>query len=105
MKLFILYCFVFSLSGTTLYFVKLSLDEKHELLKTINKEILYQEKRRILLSAELEYLSRAERILSISKETLNMEAIGYDRILPLQSIPMRRKQENPEITKIQEKKL
>ena len=67
MKLFFLYCFVLSLSGMSLYFVKLSIDEKHNHLKQIHKQISVQENRNKLLVTELEYLTRPERILNISK--------------------------------------
>ena len=97
MKLFFLYCFVLSLSGMSLYFVKLSIDEKHNHLKQIHKQISVQENRNKLLVTELEYLTRPERILNISKNYLGMQFISPDRILHLQSIPMRRRNLNQKI--------
>ena len=42
-----------------------------------------------ILEAEWAYLSRPDRVMTLSNDLLQMAPIGQDRILPLNAIPMR----------------
>jgi hypothetical protein len=53
-----------------------------------------------VLEAEWAYLSRPERVMTLSDDLLQMEPIGQDRILPLDAIPMRIEFDQADLKKI-----
>jgi hypothetical protein len=75
--------------GTTLYQVKTGIDERKDYLSRIEMEIAKTRRDIAALEAEWAYRARAERIISLSGSLLGMKPIGQDRILPLESIPLR----------------
>jgi hypothetical protein len=75
--------------GTTLYQVKTGIDARQDRLNDLKLTIAATKRDLAVLEAEWAYLSRPERIMSLSSTLLNMEPISHDRILPLDAIPMR----------------
>ena len=75
--------------GTTLYQVKTGIDARQDRLNDLTLTIAATKRDITVLEAEWAYLSRPERIMSLSSTLLNMEPISHDRILPLDAIPMR----------------
>ena len=75
--------------GTTLYQVKTGIDERQDLLQRLEIRIADTKRDIAVLEAEWAYLSRPERVMTLSSDLLQMEPIGQDRILPLDAIPMR----------------
>lgn len=75
--------------GTTLYQVKTGIDARQDQLNNLNLTIAATKRDIAVLEAEWAYLSRPERIMSLSSSLLDMEPISQDRILPLDAIPMR----------------
>jgi hypothetical protein len=75
--------------GTTLYQVKTGIDARQDRLNDLKLTIAATKRDIAVLEAEWAYLSRPERIMSLSSTLLNMEPISHDRILPLDAIPMR----------------
>ena len=75
--------------GTTLYQVKTGIDARQDRLNDLTLTIAATKRDIAVLEAEWAYLSRPERIMSLSSTLLNMEPISHDRILPLDAIPMR----------------
>ena len=81
--------------GTTLYQVKTGIDARQDQLNDLKLTIAATKRDIAILEAEWAYLSRPERIISLSSSLLNMEPISQDRILPLDAIPMRVMSEKP----------
>ena len=81
--------------GTTLYQVKTGIDARQDQLNDLKLTIAATKRDIAVLEAEWAYLSRPERIMSLSSSLLNMEPISQDRILPLDAIPMRVMPEKP----------
>ena len=75
--------------GTTLYQVKTSIDERQEHLNSLKISIANTKRDIAVLEAEWAYLSRPDRVMTLSNDLLEMKPIGQDRILPLNAIPMR----------------
>lgn len=75
--------------GTTLYQVKTGIDERQDRLHSLELRIADTKRDIAILEAEWAYLSRPERIMTLSGDLLKMTPIGQDRILPLDAIPMR----------------
>jgi len=75
--------------GTTLYQVKTGMNERQDLLQRLEIRIVDTKRDIAVLEAEWAYLSRPDRIMTLSGDLLQMEPIGQDRILPLDAIPMR----------------
>jgi hypothetical protein len=75
--------------GTTLYQVKTSIDERQDLLRSLELSIADTKRDIAILEAEWAYLSRPDRVMALSDDLLKMAPIGQDRILPLNAIPMR----------------
>lgn len=90
MKIVILACVALGLCGSGLYMVKRSVDARYKELKELKHTITTAEDRTSILAAEWAYLSRPERIISLSSSLLSMRPIERDRILPLDAIPLRR---------------
>ena len=89
MRMIILTAIVLASLGTTLYQVKTGIDERQAELRRLQKNIATTERDIALLEAEWAFLSRPDRVMNLSSSLLDMEPIGRDRILPLDSIPMR----------------
>ena len=75
--------------GTTLYQVKTSIDERQDLLRSLELSIANTKRDIAVLEAEWAYISRPNRVMALSTDLLQMMPIGQDRILPLNAIPMR----------------
>jgi len=75
--------------GTTLYQVKTSIDERQDRLHSLQLSITKTKRDIAVLEAEWAYLSRPDRVMTLSNDLLHMGPIGQDRILPLNAIPMR----------------
>ena len=75
--------------GTTLYQVKTGIDERQDRLQQLELRIADTKRDIAVLEAEWAYLSRPERVMTLSGDLLQMTPIGQDRILPLDAIPMR----------------
>ena len=83
-------CVVLGGSGTVLYMSKQTVDRRFEQLRSLQKEISIAKERANILEAEWAYVTRPDRILTLSSGLLFMRPITSDRILPLEAIPMRR---------------
>lgn len=93
MRIFLIIAFIVALSGTGLYWTKNSYDSRHDELARLEAKIKYETQQAAILNAEWSYLSRPERVLSLSSNLLSLQPISTDRVLPLEAIPFR-----PEIT-------
>ena len=89
-RLVLAICAALGGSGTILYMSKQTLDSRYDELHNLKNEILKAKKRAAILEAEWAYVTRPDRILTLSDELLSMRPITTDRILPLEAIPMRR---------------
>ena len=89
MRLILLSALILVGLGTTLYQVKTGIDERQERLQRLELRIAGTKRDIAVLEAEWAYLSRPERVMTLSGELLQMTPIGQDRILPLNAIPMR----------------
>ena len=93
-RLVLAICVVLGGSGTVLYMSKQTVDSRFEQLRSLQKEISIAKERANILEAEWAYVTRPDRILTLSSGLLLMRPITSDRILPLEAIPMRR--DNPQ---------
>ena len=89
MRLILLSALILVGLGTTLYQVKTSIDERQDLLRSLEISIANTKRDIAVLEAEWAYISRPDRVMALSKDLLRMAPIGQDRILPLNAIPMR----------------
>ena len=89
MRLILLSALILVGLGTTLYQVKTSIDERQDLLRSLELSIANTKRDIAVLEAEWAYISRPDRVMALSKDLLEMVPIGQDRILPLNAIPMR----------------
>ena len=89
MKLIFLSALILVGLGTTLYQVKTSIDERQDLLRSLELAIVNTKRDIAVLEAEWAYISRPDRVMALSNDLLQMTPIGQDRILPLNAIPMR----------------
>jgi hypothetical protein len=74
---------------------KLSVDGRYDRLSQLQNEIKAAENRAIILEAEWAYLSRPDRLLNLSSSLLSMRPITQNRVLPLESIPLRQPASEP----------
>ena len=86
--------------GATLYQVKTSIDERQDRLQRLEIRIADTKRDIAVLEAEWAYLSRPDRVMTLSGDLLHMEPIGQDRILPLDAIPMRLEFDQADLKKI-----
>jgi hypothetical protein len=100
MRLILLSALILVGLGTTLYQVKTGIDERQDLLQRLEIRIADTKRDIAVLEAEWAYLSRPERVMTLSSNLLQMEPIGQDRILPLDAIPMRIKFGQNDLKKI-----
>ena len=89
MRLILLSALILVGLGTTLYQVKTGIDERQGRLQQLELRIADTKRDIAVLDAEWAYLSRPERVMTLSSDLLQMQPIGQDRILPLDAIPMR----------------
>ena len=89
MRLILLSALILVGLGTALYQVKTGIDERQDLLQRLEIRIADTKRDIAVLEAEWAYLSRPERVMTLSGDLLQMTPIGQDRILPLDAIPMR----------------
>ena len=89
MRLILLSALILVGLGATLYQVKTGIDERQVLLQRLEIRIADTKRDIAVLEAEWAYLSRPERVMTLSSDLLQMKPIGQDRILPLDAIPMR----------------
>ena len=89
MRLILLSTLILVGLGTTLYQVKTSIDERQDRLRNLELSIANTKRDIAVLEAEWAYLTRPARVMTLSKDLLQMKPIGQDRILPLNAIPMR----------------
>ena len=89
MRLILLSALILVGLGTTLYQVKTSIDERQDLLSSLELSIANTKRDIAVLEAEWAYISRPDRVMKLSNDLLEMAPIGEDRILPLDAIPMR----------------
>lgn len=95
MRFVLISCFLTAVLGSGLYFAKQSVDEQYRKLKHLEQEIKSQTEHNYVLQAEWTYLTRPERLLSLSQSLLGLVSIEPERILPISSIPMARNTEPP----------
>ena len=91
MRIIILTAVVLASLGSTLYQVKTGIDERQAELRRLQAEIETIQRDIAVLEAEWAFLSRPDRVMSLSASLLDMTPISRDRILPLDAIPMRLK--------------
>ncbi len=89
MRLILLNALILVGLGATLYQVKTGIDERQDRLQQLELNIADTKRDIGILEAEWAYLSRPERVMTLSSDLLQMKPIGQDRILPLEAIPMR----------------
>ena len=89
MRLILLSALILVGLGTTLYQVKTSIDERQDLLNSLELSIANTKRDIAVLEAEWAYISRPDRVIALSSGLLEMAPIGQDRVLPLDAIPMR----------------
>ena len=89
MRLILLSALILSGLGTTLYQVKTSIDNRQRNLHSLELQISNTKRDIAVLEAEWAYISRPDRVMKLSNDLLQMAPIGQDRILELNSIPMR----------------
>ena len=89
MRIILIASLLIALCGGALYLVKTSVDSRYDELARLKREIQLEKKNTLVLEAEWAYLSRPDRIQTLSSGLLAMQPITKDRILPLQAIPMR----------------
>ena len=89
MRLILLSALILSGLGTTLYQVKTSIDDRQRNLHSLELQISNTKRDIAVLEAEWAYISRPDRVMKLSNDLLQMAPIGQDRILELNSIPMR----------------
>jgi hypothetical protein len=96
LRFILIFCFALAVSGSALYMTKLSVDGRHDRLSALQAEITDAKNRAIILEAEWAYLSRPDRLLGLSSSLLSMRPITPNRVLPLESIPLRVPEEENE---------
>ena len=89
MRLILLSALILFGLGTTLYQVKTSIDKRQDILRNLELSIASTKRDIAVLEAEWAYISRPDRVMTLSNDLLQMAPIGQDRILPLDAIPMR----------------
>ena len=100
MRLILLSALIFVGLGTTLYQVKTGIDERQDRLQRLELRIADTKRDIAVLEAEWAYLSRPERVMTLSDNLLQMKPIGQNRILPLDAIPMRIEVDRTDLKKI-----
>ena len=89
MRMILLVSILTAILGTTLYQVKIGIDQRESDLLALERDIRTAEREIAVLEAEWAHLSRPERVLELSNRLLEMHPIPEDRVLPIDAIPMR----------------
>jgi len=89
MRMILLVSILTAILGTTLYQVKIGIDQRESELLALERDIRSTEREIAVLEAEWAHLSRPERVLELSNRLLEMQPIPEDRVLPIDAIPMR----------------
>ena len=89
MRTLLLIAIILVLSGTSLYMTTYSFDQSSDELARLEAEIKFENQQSAILNAEWSYLSRPERVLSLSSNLLSLQPISTDRVVPLEAIPFR----------------
>ena len=89
MRLILLSALILVGLGTTLYQVKTSIDERQDLLSSLELSIANTKRDIAVLEAEWAYISRPDRVMALSNNMLEMTPIRQERFLPINAIPMR----------------
>ena len=89
MRIIILTAVVLASFGSTLYQVKTGIDDRQAELRRLQANIVTTKRDILVLEAEWAFLSRPDRVMSLSTSLLDMTPISQDRVLPLDAIPMR----------------
>ncbi len=100
MRLILLSALILFGLGTTLYQVKTSIDNRQRNLRSLELQIFNTKRNIAVLEAEWAYISRPDRVMKLSNDLLQMTPIGQDRILALDSIPMRIDMEEKGLKKV-----
>ncbi len=89
MRMILLVSVLTAILGTTLYQIKIGIDQRESELLALERDIRSTEREIAVLEAEWAHLSRPERVLELSNRLLEMQPIPEDRVLPSDAIPMR----------------
>ena len=89
MRMILLVSVLTAILGTTLYQIKIGIDQRESELLALERDIRSAEREIAVLEAEWAHLSRPERVLELSNRLLEMKPIPEDRVLPIDAIPMR----------------
>jgi len=89
MRTLLLIAFILVFSGTSLYMTTHSFDQSSDELANLEAQIKFENQQSAILNAEWSYLSRPERVLSLSSNLLSLQPISTDRVVPLEAIPFR----------------
>lgn len=89
MRIVLLIALILIFSGTGLYMTTHSFDNRADELARLEAQIRHENQQSAILNAEWSYLSRPERVLSLSSNLLSLQPISADRVLPLAAIPFR----------------
>lgn len=89
MRIVLILTAILVLSGTALYMTASRYDGRQDTLANLEAEIAYQNEQAAILNAEWSYLSRPERVITLSSDLLSLQPISTDRVLPLDAIPFR----------------
>ena len=96
MRIFVISALLLAICGSVLYSAKYSFDSRNDELAQLESDIKLARQKAAILNAEWSYLSRPERVLSLSSNLLSMQPISTDRILPLEAIPFRQSAAQPD---------
>ena len=91
MRILLLIAVILVFSGTGLYMTTHSFDNRADELAALEAQIKFENQQSAILNAEWSYLSRPERVLSLSSSLLELQPISTDRVLPLEAIPFRKR--------------
>ena len=80
---------ILSLGGTLLYMTKLSVDNRYDELERLQASIKAGEQRSAILTAEWGFLSRPQRLMTLSTSLLSMRPLAAHQIMSLDQIAIR----------------
>ena len=89
MKFFLIMALTLVLCGTGLYLTTSSYDNRQDKLEILEAKIAHEDTQADILKAEWSYLSRPERVLTMSSDLLKLQPISKDRVVPLEALPYR----------------
>ena len=89
MKFFLFMAATLVFCGTGLYLTTSSYDNRQNQLAILEAQIAHEDTQADILKAEWSYLSRPERVLTMSSDLLQLQPISKDRVVPLDALPYR----------------